>query len=58
MRVLVVEDEPVIAQALIDGLRAVILEGASLGSQWQEMLKLALWGGVTFVLALRLFRWS
>jgi ABC-2 type transport system permease protein len=44
--------------ALIDALRAVMLEGASLASQWLEVLKLALWGAVSFALALRLFRWS
>jgi ABC-type polysaccharide/polyol phosphate export permease len=44
--------------ALIDALRAVMLEGATLASQWAEILTLALWGVVTFVLALRFFRWS
>jgi ABC-2 type transport system permease protein len=44
--------------ALIDALRAVMLEGASLASQWGEVLILALWGGVSFALALRFFRWS
>jgi ABC-2 type transport system permease protein len=44
--------------ALIDALRAVMLEGASLASQWGEVLTLALWGGASFALALRFFRWS
>jgi ABC-2 type transport system permease protein len=44
--------------ALINALRAVMLEGATLASQWGEVLTLALWGGVSFVLALRFFRWS
>jgi ABC-type multidrug transport system permease subunit len=44
--------------ALINALRAVMLEGSSLASQWAEILTLVLWGGVCFVLALRLFRWS
>jgi ABC-type multidrug transport system permease subunit len=44
--------------ALINALRAVMLEGATLASQWTEVLTLALWGGVSFVLALRFFRWS
>ena len=44
--------------ALIDALRAVMLEGASLASQWPEVAILAAWGLVSFVLALRLFRWS
>jgi ABC-2 type transport system permease protein len=39
-------------------LRAVILEGASLMSQWWRILVLAAWGGVSFVLALRWFRWN
>jgi ABC-2 type transport system permease protein len=44
--------------ALINALRAVMLEGATLTSQWLEVLTLVLWGGVSFVLALRFFRWS
>jgi hypothetical protein len=36
----------------------VMLEGATLASQWGELLTLALWGGVSFALALRFFRWS
>jgi ABC-2 type transport system permease protein len=43
--------------ALIDALRAVMLEGATLASQWGEVLILVLWGGVSFALALRFFRW-
>jgi hypothetical protein len=35
-----------------------MLEGATLVSQWAELLTLVLWGGVSFVLALRFFRWS
>jgi len=44
--------------ALNDALRAVILEGASLPSQSMRLLILALWGGISFVLALRWFRWT
>lgn len=44
--------------ALNDALRATILEGASLGSQSGRLLVLAVWGGVSFVLALRWFRWT
>jgi ABC transporter DrrB family efflux protein len=44
--------------ALNDALRAVMLDGATLASQWSEMLTLALWGGLSFALALRIFRWS
>jgi ABC-type multidrug transport system permease subunit len=39
-------------------LRAVILEGASLASQGLHMGILALWGGISFVCALRWFRWT
>ncbi|MGD0825464.1 MAG: ABC transporter permease [Terriglobales bacterium] len=44
--------------ALNDALRATILEGASLSSQAGRLAVLAVWGGVSFVLALRWFRWT
>ena len=44
--------------ALNDALRAIILEGASLPSQAMRLLILALWGGISFALALRWFRWT
>jgi ABC-type multidrug transport system permease subunit len=44
--------------ALLNALRAVMLEGATLLSQWVELTILLAWGVVTFVLALRWFRWS
>jgi ABC transporter DrrB family efflux protein len=44
--------------ALIDALRAIVLEGASLHSQSARILILAFWGGISFVLALRWFRWT
>ena len=44
--------------ALNDALRASILQGASLASQSGRLLVLVLWGGVSFVLALRWFRWT
>ena len=44
--------------ALNDALRATITEGASLGSQSGRLLVLAVWGGVSFILALRWFRWT
>jgi len=43
--------------ALNDALRAVILEGATVGAVGGELLLLAIWGAVPFLLALRLFRW-
>jgi ABC-type polysaccharide/polyol phosphate export permease len=44
--------------ALNDALRAIILEGASMASQTGRLLVLAVWGGISFVLALRWFRWT
>jgi ABC-type multidrug transport system permease subunit len=44
--------------ALNDALRAVILEGASLPSQAPRLLLLGAWGVVSFLVGLRLFRWS
>ena len=44
--------------ALNDALRAIILQGASLSSQWSQIAVMAVWGGVSFVLALKWFRWS
>ncbi len=44
--------------ALNDALRATIIEGAPLAAQSGRLLVLALWGGVSFVLALRWFRWT
>ena len=43
---------------LNDALRAVILEGAGLASQSLRIAGLVAWGIVSFVLALRWFRWS
>lgn len=44
--------------ALNDALRATIIEGATLASQSGRLLVLAVWGGLSFVLALRWFRWT
>ncbi len=44
--------------ALNDALRSTILEGTPLTHQGMRLLVLALWGGVSFVLALRWFRWT
>jgi ABC-type multidrug transport system permease subunit len=43
---------------LINSLRNVCLEGASLASQWLQMGILLAWGGLSFLLALRIFRWN
>jgi ABC-2 type transport system permease protein len=44
--------------ALNDALRASILQGTPLPQQWPRLLILALWGGISFVLALKWFRWT
>jgi ABC-2 type transport system permease protein len=44
--------------ALNDALRASILEGTPLIHQWPRLLILFLWGGVSFLLALKLLRWT
>jgi ABC-2 type transport system permease protein len=43
---------------LIDSTRAVMLEGAALTSQVGNVAALAAWGGTSFLLALKLFRWN
>jgi ABC-type polysaccharide/polyol phosphate export permease len=44
--------------ALNDALRAVMLEGRSLAGLGPELGVLAGWGIVTFVVALKIFRWQ
>lgn len=44
--------------ALNDALRATILEGATLSAQGSRLLVLALWSAVSYLLALRWFRWT
>jgi len=44
--------------ALNDALRASILEGTPLSHQWSRLLVLGLWGGISFLLALKWFRWT
>ncbi len=44
--------------ALNDALRASILEGTPLVHQWPRLLVMVLWGGISFVLALKWFRWT
>jgi ABC-type polysaccharide/polyol phosphate export permease len=43
--------------ALVDALRAVVLEGATLSAVHRQLLVLAGWTIIPFALALRLFRW-
>jgi ABC-2 type transport system permease protein len=44
--------------ALNDALRATILEGASLPAQAGRLLVLGVWGAISFVFALKWFRWT
>jgi ABC-2 type transport system permease protein len=44
--------------ALIDAMRAIVLEGAGLASQSGRLLIVAAWGTVSFVIGLRIFRWT
>ena len=44
--------------ALNDALRSTILEGATLASQSGRIAVVFVWGAVSFVLALRWFRWT
>lgn len=43
---------------LIDSLRSVMLEGSPLSAQSARLGMMAAWGAISFVLALRWFRWS
>jgi ABC-type multidrug transport system permease subunit len=43
---------------LINALRNVSLEGASLASQWQQLAILTAWAVGSYLLALRWFRWN
>ena len=44
--------------ALIDAMRSVMIDGASVFSQTPQIALLAVWGIVTFVIALKIFRWQ
>lgn len=44
--------------ALIDAMRAVMIDGAPVFSQAPQIALLAVWGTVTFVIALKIFRWQ
>lgn len=44
--------------AVNDALRGVILQGEPLSAQGMRLLVLAVWGGVSFGLALKWFRWQ
>ncbi len=44
--------------ALIDALRGVMTDGLTMAGVLPELAVLGLWGGVSFVIALRWFRWQ
>jgi ABC-type multidrug transport system permease subunit len=44
--------------ALNDALRGLILEGTPLAAQWPRLAVLFLWGATSFILGLKLFRWT
>ena len=44
--------------ALCNGLRAVIVDGAGLAAIAGYVGVMAVWGAISFVLGLRLFRWG
>jgi ABC-type multidrug transport system permease subunit len=44
--------------AFNDAARAIVNEGASLLAVWPQVLILCAWGGVSFVLAMKIFRWQ
>jgi ABC-2 type transport system permease protein len=43
---------------LADALRSVAIDGQTLWSQWTDVLGLTAWLAVTFLVAVRLFRWE
>jgi ABC-type multidrug transport system permease subunit len=43
--------------ATIDALRANMLQGTPFTRLWPQIAVLGAWGGISFVLALKLFRW-
>lgn len=44
--------------ALNSALRAVMNDGTPLAAHWVELLVLAGWGGLSFLIALKIFRWQ
>lgn len=43
---------------LIDALRSVMIDGAPLGANLGRLAVVAVWGGLSFAAALKIFRWS
>ena len=44
--------------ALLDGLRAIMIDGVSFFALGPQIAVLAFWGILPFVLAMKLFRWT
>ena len=44
--------------AVNDAMRKVAFEGASLGSNWQELLILTGWGIIIYIITAKVFRWE
>jgi ABC-2 type transport system permease protein len=44
--------------ALIDAIRGVMTDGAHLAALWPQFLVMGLWGGLSFAVALWVFRWT
>ena len=44
--------------AFNDGLRGIMLEGATLASLWPQMLNLSIWSVLVFLVSLKIFRWE
>ena len=44
--------------ALCNGLRAVIIDGAGVAAIAGSLAVMAVWGAISFVVGLRLFRWG
>jgi ABC-2 type transport system permease protein len=43
--------------ALVDAMRSVVLEGATLTSMWHELAIIGSWTIVPFAIALKIFKW-
>lgn len=44
--------------AVLDGLRGIMLDGASFFALGPQLLVMAIWGALPFAVALKIFRWS
>jgi ABC-2 type transport system permease protein len=44
--------------ALIDALRAIVLEGQQLAAQWPRLAVLVAWTAFSYLVGLRIFRWT